>query len=316
MTSPTAPYAHLRTPTARQGLVASLRREWRRSEARWGYIFAAATLLPILIFSVAPMLSVFYFAFTDYNIFGETTDWIGLANFEEAFANRVFGKAVGNTFHFTILSVPARLALGFLIAILLNRRFRGISLVRAVYYIPGLTSAVAIAVVWIWLFDPRLGMANVILNLFGVASKNWLRDPATALNAVVCVSVWSGFGMTMIIYLAGLQGIPASYYEAAQIDGANSWQLLRYITWPLLRPVTFYLFVTGVISAMQIFTLVLVMTQGGPLDSTTTLVHQIYMNAIQFNRMGYASALTLVLFCIILVLTLVNLKFFSSDVEY
>jgi ABC-type sugar transport system permease subunit len=159
-------------------------------------------------------------------------------------------------------------------------------------------------------------MANVILNLFGVASKNWLRDPATALNAVVAVSVWSGFGMTMIIYLAGLQGIPASYYESAQIDGANSWQLLRHITWPLLRPVTFYLFVTGVISAMQIFTLVLVMTQGGPLDSTTTLVHQIYMNAIQFNRMGYASALTLVLFSIILVLTLVNLKFFSSDLEY
>jgi ABC-type sugar transport system permease subunit len=316
MTSPLVTYPHQPGRTTRPGPLASLRREWRRSEARWGYIFAVITLLPILIFSIVPMLSVFYFAFTDYNIFGKTTDWIGLANFQEAFANRVFAKAVGNTFQFTLLSVPARLALGFLIALLLNRRVRGISLVRAVYYIPGLTSAVAIAVVWMWLFDPRLGMANVILELFGVAGKNWLRDPATALNAVTAVSVWSGFGVTMIIYLAGLQGVPSSYYEAAQIDGANSWQLLRYITWPLLRPVTFYLFVTGVIGAMQMFTLVMVMTQGGPLDQTTTLVHQIYLNAISFNRMGYASALSLVLFAIILVLTLINIRFFSSDIEY
>jgi ABC-type sugar transport system permease subunit len=313
MTTPSIAYPRL---PVRRGPLASLRREWQRSEARWGYIFAAATLVPILIFSVLPMVSVFYFAFTDYSVFGKTTDWIGLANFQEAFDNRVFSQAVGNTFRFTLLSVPARLALGFFIAVLLNRQFRGISLVRAVYYIPGLTSAVAIAVVWMWLFDPRLGMANVILGLLGIAGKNWLRDPATALHALVGVSVWSGFGMTMIIYLAGLQGIPASYYEAAQIDGANSWQLLRRITWPLLRPVTFYLFVTGVISAMQVFTLVLVMTQGGPLDSTTTLVHQIYLNAIQFNRMGYASALTLMLFAIILALTLVNVKFFSSDLEY
>jgi multiple sugar transport system permease protein len=316
MTSPLVTYPHQPGRAVRPGPLASLRREWRRSEARWGYIFAAVTLLPILIFSIVPMLSVFYFAFTDYNIFGKTTDWIGLANFEEAFASRVFAKAVGNTFQFTLLSVPARLALGFLIALLLNRRVRGISLVRAVYYIPGLTSAVAIAVVWMWLFDPRLGMANVILELVGVAGKNWLRDPATALNAVTAVSVWSGFGVTMIIYLAGLQGVPSSYYEAAQIDGANSWQLLRYITWPLLRPVTFYLFVTGVIGAMQMFTLVMVMTQGGPLDRTTTLVHQIYLNAISFNRMGYASALSLVLFAIILVLTLINIRFFSSDIEY
>jgi ABC-type sugar transport system permease subunit len=167
-----------------------------------------------------------------------------------------------------------------------------------------------------WLFDPRLGMANVFLNLFGIASKNWLRDPATAMWAIIAVSVWSGFGVTMIIYLAGLQGMPDTYYEAAKIDGANRWQLLRYITWPLLRPVTFYLFVTGVIGAMQVFSLVLVMTQGGPLDTTTTLVHQIYLNAMTFNRMGYASALSLVLFVMILILTLINLKFFSSDVEF
>jgi ABC-type sugar transport system permease subunit len=292
------------------------RREWKRGEARWGYIFAAFTLLPILIFSIVPMLSVFYFAFTDYSVFGRTTDWIGLENFREALDSDQFFAAMQNTVQFTLFSVPLRLALGFFIALLLSRRLFGMSLIRAIYYIPGLTSTVAIAVVWMWLFDPSLGMANVVLSLFGIAAKNWLRNPDTALGALVAVSVWSGFGMTMIIYLAGLQGIPTMYYEAAQIDGANRWQLLRHITWPLLRPVTFYLFVTGVISAMQVFTLVLVMTQGGPLDRTTTLVHQIYLNAITFNRMGYASALSLVLFLMILVLTLINIKFFSAEIEY
>jgi ABC-type sugar transport system permease subunit len=294
----------------------ALRRELKRGEARWGYIFTAITLLPILVFSVIPMLSVFYFAFTDYSVFGKTTDWIGLANFREAFESELFLTTVKNTFRFTLFSVPVRLGIGFFVAVLLNRRLFGISLVRSIYYLPGLTSAVAIAVVWMWLFDPRLGMANVFLNLFGIASKNWLRDPATAMWAIIAVSVWSGFGVTMIIYLAGLQGMPDTYYEAAKIDGANRWQLLRYITWPLLRPVTFYLFVTGVIGAMQVFSLVLVMTQGGPLDTTTTLVHQIYLNAMTFNRMGYASALSLVLFVMILILTLINLKFFSSDVEF
>jgi ABC-type sugar transport system permease subunit len=149
-----------------------------------------------------------------------------------------------------------------------------------------------------------------------VEPRNWLRDPKTAMGALVAVSVWSSFGGRMVVYLAGLQGIPETYYEAAKLDGASRWQLLRHITWPLLRPVTFYLFVTGVIGSMQVFGLILVMTGGGPLDTTTTLVHQIYMNAMLFNRMGYASALSLVLFFMILILTLINVKFFAGDVEY
>jgi ABC-type sugar transport system permease subunit len=272
-------------------------------------------LLPVLLFAIIPMLSVFYYALTDYSIFGKTTDFVGLANFREAFSSELFFTTLKNTFHFTILSVPLRLALGFSIALLLNRRIFGISAVRSIYYIPGLTSIVAIAVVWMWLFDPKLGMANVVLNQFGIESKNWLRDPDTAMNALILVSVWSGFGAAMLIYLAGLQGIPELFYEAAKIDGASRWQLLRYVTWPLLRPVTFYLFVTGVIASMQVFGLVLVMTRGGPLDSTTTLVHQIYLNAMSYFRMGYASALSVVLFVLVLILTLINLKFFSSDIE-
>lgn len=294
----------------------SIRSELARPESRWGYLLSAVTLLPILIFSVIPILSVFYYAFTDYSVFGLTTDWIGLENFKEIAENELSLITLRNTLQFTIFSVPLQLALGFFVAVLLNRKLFGISLIRSVYYVPGLSSGVAISVVWMWLFDPRLGMANAVLNLFGIESRNWLSDPSTAMWALIAVSVWSSFGSTMIIYLAGLQGIPEVYYEAAMIDGANRGQLIRYITWPLLKPVTFYLFVTGVISAMQVFTLVLVMTQGGPLDTTTTLVHQIYLNAIVFNRMGYASALSVILFFLILVLTIINIKFFAEDVEY
>ena len=294
----------------------SILKELAKPEARWGYFLSAITLLPIIIFSVLPIVSVFYYAFTDYSVFGKTTDWIGLENFRELAQSELSIITLKNTLQFTLFSVPLQLAIGFFVATLLNRKIFGISLIRAIYYLPGLTSSVAIAVVWIWLFDPRLGMANVLLNLIGIESRNWLNDPATAMWALIVVSVWSSFGNTMIIYLAGLQGIPDVFYEAAMIDGANRKQLLRYITWPLLKPVTFYLFVTGVIGAMQVFTLVLVMTQGGPLDSTTTLVHQIYLNAIVFNRMGYASALSVVLFFLILVLTIINIKFFSEDVEY
>lgn len=315
MAEPVRPYA----PSVNRSLGNRwrvFRHELKRGEVRWGYILSAFILIPILIFAILPMLSVFYFAFTDYSIFGKTTDWVGLANFREAFASDRFLKTFGNTFRFTLLSVPARLLVGFSIALLLNRRIRGISVVRSIYYVPGLTSIVAIAVVWMWLFDSKLGMANVVLNIFGIQSKNWLRDPATAMPALIAVSIWSGFGGTMLVYLAGLQGIPLSFYEAAKIDGANRRQLLRHITWPLLRPVTFYLFVTGVISSMQVFGLVLVMTRGGPLDTTTTLVYEVYLNAVKFSRMGYGSTLSLVLFVMIAVLTIINIKFFSSDVEF
>ncbi len=294
----------------------SLRQELARPEARWGYILSAAILLPIIIFSILPILSVFYYAFTDYSVFGLTTEWVGLDNFKEIAESELSLITLRNTLQFTVFSVPLQLAVGFSVAVLLNRKLFGISLIRSVYYLPGLSSGVAISVVWMWLFDPRLGMANALLNLVGIESRNWLSNPSTAMWALIAVSVWSSFGSTMIIYLAGLQGIPDVYYEAAMIDGASRNQLIRYITWPLLKPVTFYLFVTGVISAMQVFTLVLVMTQGGPLDTTTTLVHQIYLNAIAFNRMGYASALSVILFLLILVLTIINIKFFAEDVEY
>ena len=294
----------------------AFRKELRRSEVRWGYILSAMVLIPVFVFAIIPLASVFYFAFTDYSIFGKTTDWIGLANFREAFSKSLFRTSLGNTFQFTIFNVPLRLLTGLFIALLLNRRIRGISIIRSIYYIPGLTSVVALAVVWMWMFDPKLGMANVVLNLVGMQAKNWLRDPNTAMTALILVAVWSGFGGTMLIYLAGLQGIPETYYEAARIDGAGRWALLRHITWPLLRPVTFYLFVTGVIGSMQMFGLVLMMTQGGPLDTTTTLVYDIYLNAMQFSRMGYGSAMSLVLFVLIAILTAINVKFFASDTGF
>ena len=293
----------------------TFRQELRRSEVRWGYIFAAITLIPVIIFAVIPMLSVFYFAFTDFTVFSPKADWVGTRNFQEAVDSELFLQALRNTLEYALYRVPSTLVVGLLVAVLLNRRVRGISVVRAIYYLPGLTSVIAVSVVWLWLFDPRFGMVNVLLEQVGIPAHDWLDNPATAMQAVATVSVWMGFGYVMLVFLAGLQGIPTMLYEAAAIDGANRWQMFRYITLPLLQPVTFYLFVTGVISSLQVFGIIMVLTQGGPLDRTTTLVHQIYLNALTFDRMGYASALSLILFIIIMVLTLINVKLFSREIE-
>ncbi len=220
---------------------------------------------------------------------------------------------------YVVVYVPAVMLVGFLTAILLNRKIRGISFLRGAYYLPVLTSTVAMGIAWVWLFQPQVGLVSIIVRFFGGTPRNWLGRPETAMYAVIGVAVWKGFGSRMLIYLAGLQGIPESIYEAARIDGAGRWHLLLHITWPLLKPVTFYLFVTGIIGSLQVLQLIMVMTgssAGGPAFSTTSIAHQIYLNAFKFNRMGYASAMAVVLFCAVGVLTLLNWKFFSSSIEY
>jgi ABC-type sugar transport system permease subunit len=205
---------------------------------------------------------------------------------------------------------------GFMTAVLLNRRVRGISFVRGAYYLPVLTSTIAMGIAWMWLFQPQAGLISHIVRFFGGKPKDYLGSPETAMTAVIGVAVWKAFGSRMLIYLAGLQGIPESLYEAAKIDGAGRWHLLRHITWPLLKPVTFYLLITGVIGSLQVFGLIMIMTQGGPAFRTTSIVHQIYLNAFKFNRMGFASAMAVLLFIGIAVLTYVNWRFFSSEIEY
>jgi ABC-type sugar transport system permease subunit len=292
------------------------RAELRRSEVRWAYALILPAVLPLLVFTVLPVLGAIGLSFTNFDAFSATMRWAGSANYGEAFDNELFRITIRNTLQFTVGFVPLSLAVGFTAAMLLNRRIRGISFLRGAYYLPVLTSTIAMGIAWMWLFQPQVGLVSLVLKLIGVQPKDWLNSPFTAMQAVIGVAVWKAFGGTMLIYLAGLQGIPETYYDAAKVDGCGRWQMLRFITWPLLRPVTFYLFIIGMIDSLQVFDLVMIMTEGGPAFRTTTIVHQIYLNAFKFNQMGYASAMAVILFIAIAVLTFFNWKFFSSSLEY
>ena len=292
------------------------RAELRRSEVKWAYALILPAVLPLLVFTVLPVLGAIGLSFTYFDAFSATMRSAGTANYNEAFGSELFRITIRNTVQFTLGFVPLSMAVGFTAAILLNRRIRGISFLRGAYYLPVLTSTIAMGIAWMWLFQPQVGLVSLALKVVGVQPKDWLNSPFTAMPAVIGVAVWKAFGGTMLIYLAGLQGIPETYYDAAKVDGAGRWQLLRFITFPLLRPVTFYLFIIGMIDSLQVFDLVMIMTEGGPAFRTTTIVHQIYLNAFKFNQMGYASAMAVLLFIAIAVLTYFNWKFFSSSLEY
>ena len=292
------------------------RAELRRSEVKWAYALILPAVLPLLVFTVLPVLGAIGLSFTYFDAFSATMRSAGTANYNEAFGNELFRITIRNTVQFTLGFVPLSMAVGFAAAILLNRRIRGISFLRGAYYLPVLTSTIAMGIAWMWLFQPQVGLVSLALKVVGVQPKDWLNSPFTAMPAVIGVAVWKAFGGTMLIYLAGLQGIPETYYDAAKVDGAGRWQLLRFITFPLLRPVTFYLFIIGMIDSLQVFDLVMIMTEGGPAFRTTTIVHQIYLNAFKFNQMGYASAMAVLLFIAIAVLTYFNWRFFSSSLEY
>ncbi len=298
------------------GRFQEFRAEWRRSEVRWAYALILPAVLPLLVFTVLPVLGAIGLSFTNFDAFSATMRWAGSANYGQAFDNELFRITIRNTLQFTVGFVPLSLAVGFTAAMLLNRRIRGISFLRGAYYLPVLTSTIAMGIAWMWLFQPQVGLVSLVLKLIGVQPKDWLNSPFTAMQAVIGVAVWKAFGGTMLIYLAGLQGIPETYYDAAKVDGCGRWQMLRFITFPLLRPVTFYLFIIGMIDSLQVFDLVMIMTEGGPAFRTTTIVHQIYLNAFKFNQMGYASAMAVLLFFAIAILTYFNWKFFSSSLEY
>jgi multiple sugar transport system permease protein len=292
------------------------RSEFSRSEVRMAYLILLPALIPLLLFVVLPLFGAVILSFTNFDAFRLHIQPIGLTNYIEALKSPLFHITVRNTLEYMIGYVPLQMLVGLLAALLLNREIRGISFLRGAYYLPVLTSVIAMGVVWSWLFQPQGGLVSQVVRAFGGQPKNLLGSPDTAMTAVIGVAVWKTFGRSMLIYLAGLQGIPEMYYEAAKIDGAGSWQMLWHITWPLLRPVTFYLFIIGVIQSLQVFGLIMILTDGGPAFRTTSIVHQIYLNAFRFNRMGYASSMAVLLFLGIAILTYLNWRFFSSAIEY
>jgi multiple sugar transport system permease protein len=286
-----------------------------RRQAITGYLFVAPAMVIFAVFTLLPVAIALYLSFTNYDVFTKM-DWIGVANYQDVFDDEYFWRALVNTATYTATSVPLSMAIGLAIALLLNQKIRGLGLYRTVYYVPVVTSMVAVAMIWVQLFDPLYGVLSTGLEAVGLKGIDWLGDPRLAMPSVIAVSVWKVVGWNMLIYLAGLQGVPDYLKEAAAIDGANRWQTFWKITLPLLQPTTFFIFVTSLIGAFQVFDVVYVMTGGGPANATTTLVHQIYNAAFKALDMGYAAAMSFVLFGIILVVSLFSFRAMRAEVNY
>ena len=277
----------------------------RRQETIAGYLFLLPNFIGFLVFSALPILAAFSLSFTTWDL-AAAPRFIGFENYRTLLADDLAWKTLFNTFYYSFVAVPTGVLLAFCLAYLLNRRIHGAVFFRTIFFLPSITLGVAVAIVWRWLYHPDLGLFNYVLSLFGIEGPNWLFSSRWAMPALIIMGNWQGIGYAMLIFLAGLQGIPHEYYEAATIDGASEWKKLRYITIPLLTPTTFFILVTSLIGAFQGFDQFYIMTQGGPAYATTTLVLYIYTNAFSFFKMGYAAALAAVLFACILLMTVVQ----------
>jgi multiple sugar transport system permease protein len=291
------------------------RRSWTHQQRYTAYLFVLPSLLFLALFVVYPIFTALYFSFTRYTLL-EPPLWIGVSHYRDLLTDARFLKAVGNTFLFALLTVPVGTALALLLAIAVDRPLRGIMFFRATYYLPVVTSFVAVSFIWLWIYEPQFGVLNDLFEMVGLPRLHWLRDPSTALLSIAILSIWKNVGYNMVIYLAGLQGIPEHLYEAARVDGANAWQRFWKITLPLLSPTTFFVFVVYFIGALQMFVQAWILTQGGPLDSTLTVVYLIYSNGFEYLKMGYAAAMSMILFLIIAAITYVNTRIIRYDTYY
>jgi len=270
------------------------------------YIFIAPVCLGFLIFTLGPAIGSLYFSFTEYNIVSPP-EWRGLANYVELANDPLYWQSLKVTGLYVIMQLPIALALALAIALLMNQKVKGIGFFRTVFYLPSVISGVAVSLLWIWIFNPSFGILNYLLSFIGVQGPAWLFDETWALPSLVLMSLW-GVGGSMLVYLAGLQGIPTELYEAADIDGAGRWRKFWNITIPMLSSVIFFNLVMGMINACQVFTPAYVMTQGGPNFATLFYNYYLYQNAFQLLYMGKASAMAWVLLIIVLLLTFLVVK--------
>jgi len=297
-----------------KGIKAVKRHKLGRYQAIMGYLFIAPSVVLYIIFTGIPIISAFYLSFTNYDVLS-TAKWVGLKNYKKLLDDEIFITSLLNILFYVVMYVPLMVVCSLLIALLLNRKLPGTNLFRTIYYIPGLTSSIAAATVWMWILNPEYGLLNQILSYVGITGPAWLANTSTAMISIVIVTLWQGIGGNMVIYMAGLQGIPATLYESAKLDGAYKWQLFFYITLPGLRPTTFFIFIMSMIGSFQLFDQAFAMTQGGPGYATTTPVYLIYNEGFNQLNMGYASAMAFALFVIILVFSIINFRLNSSEQE-
>jgi multiple sugar transport system permease protein len=302
----------LEAPRAPRGLrhtARAMRREWS------AYLFLAPGMLLFSIFTLFALAFTIYLTFHEWEIISPDKPYVGLQNYKDMIHDEKFRHGVINTFYFAGAVIPLQMLFGLGIALLLNTGLRGRVVLRTLYYLPCVTPFVVSAIVWKWFYNGDFGIFNFYLLKTGLidAPLSFLSDENLAMPSVIVMSIWGGIGFTMVVYLAGLQAIPEELYEAAKVDGAGPWARLRHITIPMLRPTTLFLAVVGIIFAFQQFTQIFVMTHGGPVDKTTTMLYYVYQAAFVYYDMGYASTLAFALFLMLVVFTVLQLRYYRKQ---
>jgi multiple sugar transport system permease protein len=310
---------------------------YRGIEIRRAAFFILPTYIIIFTFIIIPIFFAFYLSFNKWNLLG-SMKFTGLSNYKKLFSSEEFWKAVVNTFYYSFITVPVGIIISLFLAVLLNSKIKGIQVYRTIYFMPVMTSVVASAFIWQWIFQSHNGILNYLIGLIGIKPLSWLNEPrglftvifesinmrlpkwlggpSVTLVAISIMTIWKNTGYYMIIFLAGLQNIPKTLYEAAEIDGASKVKAFFSITLPILSPTTYFVLIMSVIVSFQVFEQVAVTTQGGPLNSSLVLVYFIYQKAFKFLEVGYASSAAFILFAIVLVLTVFQVKLLGKRVHY
>ena len=291
-----------------------------RDRYRWrdvvaGYLFVAPSLVHLIVFVVGLMAASAVLSLYQWDLFTPPR-FVGLRNYSGLAADPLFWLSLRNTFYYVVLTIPTGIALSLAAALAVNTKLRGMVFFRTAFFLPFIVSAVAVAVIWRWVYNFDFGLLNWFLGLFGAPKIDWLGNPRTAMPAVALMFVWKNLGWNMILFLAGLQGVPTHLYEAAELDGAGSWQKFRFITWPLLMPTTFFVTVTSVIGNFQIFDAIYLMTQGGPGRSTTVYNYLLYRQGFVFFNMGTATAMAWILCLILALLVFVQFRVLGRRIQY
>lgn len=294
-------------------IAARKKRRSRLTESRLGYLLILPNYIIYTVFTLIPIFWTVAMSFTDYDLKSYT--FIGIQNYINIFKDEIFLKSIWNTIYYSILTILPTMVLALLLALLLNRKIPGRGFFRTLFYLPNILSMVAVSMAWSYLYNSQAGILNKMLNAIGLPSIGWVTDTKWAMISVAIMAIWQSLGYNAVLYLSGLQGIPTYLYEAATIDGANSVQQFFNVTIPSLRPTTFFIFVMSCIHSFEVFGQVYILTQGGPLNSTTTIAHQVYRNGFEYYKMGYASAEAVVLLVLILMMTLINMKGGNTDVD-
>lgn len=279
----------------------------KKQTNKWLILFLLPSMTGFLIFILIPILASFGISFTDWDLIS-SIHFVGIKNYKEVFGDATFWQAFRNTLGFIVGYLPLVTIFGLLAALLVNSKIKLKSMFRGIYFLPVVSSWVAVSLVWKWLFNPSYGLLNYLLSLVNIQGPQWLEDPKTAMFAIILTSVWKDIGFIMVLYLGGLQGIDLSYYEAAEMDGASEKQQFWKITLPLLKNTTFFVLTISLINSFQVFDQVNIMTGGGPGNATSVVVQSVYNHAFRYFQMGYATAESWILFIVILVVTIIQMK--------